>query len=114
MATYKNGEHTQLYSRLLTQLYSHLDKSYGNKVGSKETTGTKKVRSFLKRLGLPAILITGLVIGYTQFFGGEDSDIITEIIDILSLSRIQKRIQKHQMKFLKYWTITCPPIRLTR
>ena len=98
---YPNGSHTQLYTRLLTPLYSQLSHQYGNSrlnKDRKDSPGAQKVRSFLSRLGLPAILITGLVIGYTEFFGGEESDLITEIIDILSPAEDSKDRQRDEAK----------------
>ena len=49
-----------------------------------DNSGTKKVRRFLTRMGLPAILISGLLLVYTQFYSGEEPDAITELIDIIS------------------------------
>ncbi|MEM9721907.1 MAG: DNA/RNA non-specific endonuclease [Bacteroidota bacterium] len=50
----------------------------------KDNSGSRKVRGFLTRIGLPAILITGLLLVYTQFFTGDEPDAITELIDVIS------------------------------
>ena len=49
----------------------------------KETAGKKKVRGFLSKLGIPAAIVTALVLAYSAFFSGETPDVITDFIDVI-------------------------------